>query len=118
MRSPRRVASRLSALNRPQIAISKMAAKGKALAMVAVCSALRPLASSSAMATAPMLTDQKMRCHKGEWPCPDEASISTTSAPESAEVTKNTTTMSTAINEMTLENGKCSRKANRARELS
>lgn len=44
--------------------------------------------------------------------------MSTTSAPESAEVTKNTTTISTATSEITLPSGKCSRKANSATELS
>ncbi|MNT48601.1 hypothetical protein D3C72_1853910 [compost metagenome] len=86
--------------------------------MVAVCKAFNPLASNNATATTPMLTDQKMRCHKGEWSCPVEANISTTSAPESAEVIKNTTTISTATIDTTLDIGKCSRKANNANELS
>ncbi len=44
--------------------------------------------------------------------------MSTTSAPESAEVTKNTTTMMIATSDSTEANGKCSRKANSASELS
>ena len=77
---------------------------GSALAMVAVCSALRPSASR-AMATTPISTDQNIRCQSGEWSLPLEASMSTTSAPESAEVTKNTTTISTATSEITLPSG-------------
>ena len=70
------------------------------------------------MATPPMEAAQKMRCQTGV-PCwPPEASMSTTSAPESAEVTKNTTTMMIAISEIKPEKGKCSRKANSASELS
>ncbi len=44
--------------------------------------------------------------------------MSTTSEPESAEVTKNTTTISTATVDSTLDSGNCSRKANSASELS
>ena len=49
---------------------------------------------------------------------PPEASRSTTSAPESAEVTKNTATMAIATMDTTPLQGSCSRKANSASELS
>src|SRR5690606_36156172 len=115
---PRLVASSLSALNKPHMASSRMIEKGSALAMVAVCKAVRPSANNSAMATAPIDSDQKMRCQTGVRSAPPDASKSTTSAPESAEVTKNTTTMAMATNEMTLPQGICSRKANSASVVS
>ncbi|MOA09827.1 hypothetical protein D3C78_1296820 [compost metagenome] len=86
--------------------------------MVTVCSALSPPASSKAMATRPIMPAQKIRCQTGVWSVPPEARVSTTIAPESAEVTKNTTTMAIAINDKILENGKCSRKLNSASATS
>src|SRR3546814_9032124 len=114
----RLVASSLSALNSPHMANNKMTENGKALAMVAVCKAVRPSASKRAIATTPISDDQKMRCHTGEFSAPPEASRSTTSAPESADVTKKTTTMAMATVDVMLANGSCSRKANNASELS
>ncbi|MNT00754.1 hypothetical protein D3C72_1351960 [compost metagenome] len=70
------------------------------------------------MATTPTRIDQNTRCHSGVSSRPPEASMSSTRAPESAEVTKNTTTMATATSERKKEKGKCSRKANSASELS
>ncbi|SVK54730.1 Uncharacterised protein [Acinetobacter baumannii] len=95
-----------------------MAEKGSALAMVTVCSALSPPAISKAMATMPISDAQKMRCHTGVLLEPPEARVSTTMAPESADVTKKTITIAMAINESTLENGKCSRKLNNAKATS
>src|SRR5690606_32023189 len=85
---------------------------------VAVCNAVNPSASNKAMATTPMSEDQKIRCHTGEFSAPPDASKSTTSAPESADVTKNTTTIAMATDEVMLARGNCSRKANNASELS
>ncbi|CPM32868.1 Uncharacterised protein [Bordetella pertussis] len=59
-----------------------------------------------------------MRCQTGVLSAPPDASWSTTSAPESAEVTKNTTTITIATTDVTLPQGRCSRKANKASELS
>src|SRR5699024_7665375 len=92
----RLVASSLSALNKPHMAKSKIKENGKALAMVAVCRAFRPSASNKAIATTPANTDQKIRCQTGEGRSSWEASKSMTRAPESAEVTKNTTTIQMA----------------------
>ncbi len=91
--------------------------KGRALATVAVCSAFRPSASKSAMASAPISTDQKMRCQTGASSTP-EASMSTTSAPVSAEVTKKISTISTEKKDIAVVQGNCSRKTNSARVLS
>src|SRR5699024_2344262 len=92
--------------------------KGKAVAKVAVCNACNPSANSNAMAITPMLIAQNRRCHTGVLSSPPDANISTTKAPESAEVTKNTNTIITAIMLTTLDKGNCSRKANKAREGS
>lgn len=70
------------------------------------------------MATTPIRIDQNRRCHSGVTALPPEASMSTTRAPESAEVTKNTTTMATATSDSRSLSGNCSRKANSASELS
>ena len=115
---PRLVASSFNALNSPHSDSSRITENGSALAMVAVCKAVRPSASSSAMATAPISSDQKIRCSMGVRSAPPEASRSTTSAPESAEVTKNTATMAIATMDTTPLQGNCSRKANSASELS
>ncbi|VFZ91960.1 Uncharacterised protein [Klebsiella pneumoniae] len=70
------------------------------------------------MATIPMSEAQNIRCQTGVLATPPEASVSTTIAPESADVTKKTMTIAIAINDSTEENGKCSRKLNRASATS
>ena len=112
------VESICNALNKPQIEISKIIEKGKALAIVADCSAPKPPVSSKVMATIPVDDAQKIRCHSGVSVLPPEANISITKEPESAEVTKNKITIQTATIERMLEKGKCSKKAKSARELS
>ena len=66
-----------------------------------VCSASSPPLMRSTTAITPVIEPQKIRCQSGVSvsPCLD-ASISITSAPESALVTKNTATMTTATKEM------------------
>src|SRR5690625_3333358 len=112
------VVSWRKAFNSPQITINKTTENGKALAKVAVCNACSPSAKSKAIAITPMLKAQNKRCHTGVVSLPPEASISTTNAPESAEVTKNTNTISTATKLRTLAKGNCSKKANNAKEGS
>lgn len=89
--------------------ISKITEKGNALAIVTVCSALSPPARRSAIATMPMSEAQNIRCQTGVFATPPVARVSTTIAPESADVTKKTMTIAIAMNDSTEENGKCSR---------
>src|SRR5699024_6256058 len=107
-----------SAFNKPQVEIKRITEKGRALAMVAVCSAAKPPPINRAMATKPVEEAQKMRCHTGVSVLPPEASISNTKEPESAEVMKNKITINTATIDSRLEKGKRSKKANNASELS
>lgn len=51
---------------------------------------------------------QKIRCQTGVFATPPDARVSTTIAPESADVTKKTMTIAIAMNDSTEENGKCS----------
>lgn len=104
--------------NSPYMDISKITEKGNALAIVTVCSALSPPARRSAIATTPMSDAQKIRCQTGVFATPPDARVSTTIAPESADVTKKTMTIAIAINDSTEENGKCSVKLNKASETS
>src|SRR5699024_10316449 len=69
--------------------VSKISEKGSALAIDAVCKAGKPPLINKVMATTPVEDAQKTRCHSGVSVRPPEASISNTSEPESAEVTKN-----------------------------
>ena len=102
----------------PKQATSSTAENGSAEAMVADCSACRPPASISAIATRPSEPAQKIRCHTGVSSWPPEASMSTTMEPESEEVTKNTTTIRVATPEIKPDQGNCSRKRNNATALS
>src|SRR5690554_7529054 len=102
----------------PQHISSMITVNGSALARVAACSAPRPPASSSAMATTPSSSAQKIRCHTGDCSSPLEVSMSTTSDPESDEVTKNSTTSSVATVEVTAVSGSSSRNRNSATEVS
>ncbi len=64
------------------------------------------------MAVAPSTAAQNSRCQTGERAWPREAMLSTTKAPESAEVTKNTA-MSTMVSQATgLNQGRYSKKRN------
>ena len=83
--------------------------KGRAEAIVTVCRACRPPANNSTIATMPIRLDQKTRCQTGVLLLPPEASMSTTIALESDEVTKKITTMIIEIIDRTCENGKYSR---------
>ena len=74
--------------------------------MVTVCSAVKPPANNKVIAETPIKPAQKMRCHTGVSLSPPEAKVSTTIAPESAEVTKKTTTINIAKKDKTDENGK------------
>ena len=71
-----------------------------------------------AIATMPMSEAQNIRCQTGVFATPPVARVSTTIAPESADVTKKTMTIAIAMNDSTEENGKCSRKLNRASATS
>src|SRR5256885_7307220 len=77
-----------------------MTATGRAATRVMACSALRPPASISTMAVTPSTAAQNSRCQTGERAWPREAMLSTTKAPESAEVTKNTA-ISTMVSQAT-----------------
>ena len=76
--------------------ISKITEKGNALAIVTVCSALSPR-NQQCNCNNPMSEAQKIRCQTGVFATPPDASVSTTIAPESAEVTKKTMTIAIAI---------------------
>src|SRR5690625_1283565 len=106
------VVSSISALNKPQIAINKIIENGRTREIVAVCRASKPFANKKAIDTIPDTVDQNMRCQTGELSAPLDASKSTTKAPESAEVTKNTKTMTIATNDVMLASGRRSRNAN------
>lgn len=109
LRLSRLVKSRRKAFKSPYMDISKITEKGNALAIVTVCSALSPPARRSAIATMPMSEAQNIRCQTGVFATPPDARVSTTIAPESADVTKKTITIAIAMNDSTEENGKCSR---------
>src|SRR5690606_19870468 len=66
----------------------------------------------------PSSTDQKTRCQVGESSAPPEVSMSTTSEPESDEVTKKVTTSTVATSEETDASGSSSRKRNSATDSS
>src|SRR5690606_7468888 len=111
--------SSLSARLKPQHINNITIAKGKALAMVAVCNAANPPASNNAAAIHPSETDQKMRCHTGVSSLvPPEVSMSTTNEPESDDVTKKVITSTVASSDETLDNGRYSRNWNNATDVS
>src|SRR5690554_2034288 len=87
---------------------SMMIANGKALAIAAVCSAVRPPASKSTAATIPSELAQNTRCQAGVSMRPPEASESMTSEPESDEVTKKVMIRITVTNDNMLVIGKFS----------
>src|SRR5690554_3218295 len=91
---------------------------GNALAIVPACNASSPPAISSAIAIAPTISAQKMRCHTGDCSSPLDESMSITSAPESADVTKKITTSRVATAEVSSGNGYASRNWNSATEVS
>ena len=98
----------------PKAATIMIREKGSALAMVIVCRALRPPASSSAAATAPSEEAQNTRCQTGVVVAPPDASESITSEPESEEVTKKVTIRMTVRKDTTLEKGSTSKSLNSA----
>ena len=83
-------------------------AKGSALISEAVCSADRPPARSSAAATTPSVTAQKIRCHTGGSSLPPEVMMSITSEPESDEVTKKVIINKVATSDIRVDQGICS----------
>ena len=83
-----------------------MIANGNALTMVMVCSALKPPANNSTDAMAPSSTAQKIRCQAGVSSTPPDARESTTSEPESDDVTKKVTIRHTARNDTSVDQGK------------
>src|SRR5690606_37980621 len=91
---------------------------GSAAAIAPACSAFSPPAASRAMAIAPTSTDQKIRCHTGDSSSPFDDSMSITSAPESAEVMKNTVTSTVATALVSVASGSASRNRYSATELS
>ncbi len=102
----------------PSAAIIMMIAKGSALAMVIVCSALRPPARSRADATTPSMLAQNTRCQTGVCSAPPAASESMTREPESDEVTKKVMISTTARNEAMDVIGSSSNSLNSAMALS
>src|SRR5699024_6745360 len=82
--------------------------------MVAVCKACKPSASNKAIATTPVSVDQKIRCQTGEGIFSLEDKMSSTKAPESADVTKKITIMNTAKIEVIVLMGIFSKKTNSA----
>src|SRR5699024_10873103 len=91
-----------------------MRAKGRALMTDPAWSALRPLASNSAIATKPDIEAQKTRCHTGVCAAPPDANESITKEPESDEVTKNRAISNTLIKLITEVKGSCSKNLNNA----
>src|SRR5256885_16975557 len=92
-----------------------MTATGRAATRVMAPPPLRPPASISTMAVTPSTAAQNSRCQTGERAWPREAMLSTTKAPESAEVTKNTA-ISTMVSQATgLNQGRYSKKRNSSR---
>ena len=98
----------------PTAAISIIMANGKALKMVAVCSAPNPPANNKAAATTPSVDAQNTRCHTGVSGTPPEANESMTSDPESDEVTKKVIIKITVIKDTIDVSGKCSNSLNSA----
>ena len=82
--------------------------------MVAVCRLCSPPARSRTAATAPLSTAQNTRRQVGVSSAPSAVMVSITSAAESAEVTKKTTTSSVARTEERVASGNCSRKTKSA----
>ena len=83
-------------------------AKGSALMIDPDCSAGSPPASSSAAATTPSVTAQKIRCHTGGSSLPPEVIMSITSEPESDEVTKKVIINKVATSDIRVDQGSCS----------
>src|SRR5690606_1542961 len=105
-------------LDRPNTSTSMMMAKGSAEAIVADCNAPRPPAISSTMATSPSIVHQKTRCMVVVSVSPPAAIVSTTSEPESEDVTKNTVTRITAMVEVTVGSGRNLKNSNSPTETS
>src|SRR5690554_7111233 len=107
-----------SARHMPKAAMSMITANGKALAMLMVCSADSPPATSSAEATAPCSVAQNTRCHTGVFAAPPEASESMTSEPESEEVTKKVMINTTVTKDTMDDSGSSSNSLNNAIAVS
>jgi hypothetical protein len=98
----------------PQAMRSITTVNGRAAASVAVCSAPRPPASSRVAASRPSTTAQKTRWHVGDASWPPLVSMSTTSEPESEEVTKKVATSSVASTDVSPASGSCRRNSKSA----
>src|SRR5687768_2786033 len=79
---------------------------GSAVAIVADCSAASPPVRRSAPPIRPCSAHQKTRWRLLVSVAPPAASVSTTSEPESDEVTKNTATSRTATDDVSAGNGR------------
>src|SRR5690554_1449562 len=96
------------------MAISIITANGKALTILAVCSAPKPPANSKAAATTPWVDAQNTRCQTGVLATPPDASESITIEPESDEVTKKVIIKNMVKNETIWVKGKSSNSLNNA----
>ena len=84
-------------------------ANGKPVASAAACIALSPPPSRRAIATNPSALHQKTRCTAGASNLPPAVIVSTTSEPESEEVTKKMISRTILTNEASCVNGSCSK---------
>src|SRR5690606_17049883 len=103
-----------SARHIPTAEIKITTANGKALAIAAVCNALRPPAISNTAATTPSELAQNTRCHTGVFMTPPDAKESITNEPESDEVTKKVMINRTVANDKIAFQGSCSYNLNNA----
>src|SRR5690606_17306914 len=93
-------------------------ANGNPVSTEPACKAVRPPAINSAAATAPCKVTQNTRCTTGVFSSPPALMLSTTSEPESDEVTKNATITSTANADVTWAKGNLSSNAYNAVAIS
>ena len=78
---------------------------GTPVAVTPACSADKPPPISRTMAINPSTTHQKIRCGTGASILPPAVIVSTTSEPESEDVTKNTSASTIAMVDAVLVNG-------------
>src|SRR5699024_12223109 len=91
---------------------------GKAVISEPACSEDKPQATSKAAANTPSSTAKSTRDQTGGFGCPPDASISTTSDPESEEVMKKVAITMMAITDSIAPNGRSPRISNSAASAS
>ena len=104
--------SRLSAFTSATHISSRITLNGSAVISEPACREVRPPESSSAAASRPSSSAHSTRDHIGGFGCPPEASMSTTSEPESEEVTKKTATRTMPSTDSSWVAGNCSKMRN------